>query len=459
MQIAFIRHGQPEREWNTDKVADPGLSELGKWQAERLADWLEHEPFDHIISSTKRRAIETIEPLATRLGLEIELEEDFTEIDRNSKVYLPTELLATEGGEYFEAIRGPGLCRNRLGYSRGVPQAGDGRLRAAVRGSAWAAHRGGLPRRSGQPGGVGAGDGLGADPPPGFLLRHLPGVDGRQPPGADEHERNRPLLRHPHRGHRLHARRGDQRAPVLAGRCQRTTRNLGSKVSGMSRFPKRFASSVFVPALLVLGLLGALLTACGGGDDSAPGVEQATASSVPAATTTASPTAVPTPTMAATPMPTPESGPEPAEQTPVVTPTVPPTTSTPEPDGVEPDDSPEEIQREQDRLRREELERQRLAKLEEERRQREAAAVLPPVPTPAASTVGELLALGRPLVIAHAGGDRSWPHSTMYAFSQAAYAGVDVLEMDLQMTADRVLVVHHDDTVDRTTNATGRVRT
>ena len=46
----------------------------------------------------------------------------------------------------------------------------------------------------------------------------------------------------------------------------------------------------------------------------------------------------------------------------------------------------------------------------------------------------------------------------MYAFSQAAHAGVDVLEMDLQMTIDRVLVVHHDDTVDRTTNATGRVR-
>ena len=69
-----------------------------------------------------------------------------------------------------------------------------------------------------------------------------------------------------------------------------------------------------------------------------------------------------------------------------------------------------------------------------------------------------LLALGRPLVIGHAGGDRSWPHSTMYAFSEAAYAGADVLEMDVQMTADRVLVVHHDDTVDRTTSATGRVR-
>lgn len=172
--------------------------------------------------------------------------------------------------------------------------------------------------------------------------------------------------------------------------------------------------------LLALIVVGALLAACGGAIDTDPSAEGATASPTPAATPTAPSTAVPTPTQAATTMATQENGgePMPVEQTPVVTPTVPPTTSAPEP----------------------------------------TVAVLPPVPTPAASTVSELLELGRPLVIGHAGGDRSWPHSTMYAFSQAAYAGVDVLEMDLQMTADRVLVVHHDDTVDRTTNATGRVR-
>lgn len=70
----------------------------------------------------------------------------------------------------------------------------------------------------------------------------------------------------------------------------------------------------------------------------------------------------------------------------------------------------------------------------------------------------ELLALDRPLVIAHAGGDFEWPHSTMYAFTQAALAGTDVLEMDVMLTADDVLVVHHDDTVDRTTETTGAVR-
>ena len=82
----------------------------------------------------------------------------------------------------------------------------------------------------------------------------------------------------------------------------------------------------------------------------------------------------------------------------------------------------------------------------------------PPAPTPDASTIDALLDLDRPLVIAHAGGDRTWPHSTMYAFRQAALAGVDVLEMDVQLTADEVLVVQHDDTVDRTTDGSGRVR-
>lgn len=80
------------------------------------------------------------------------------------------------------------------------------------------------------------------------------------------------------------------------------------------------------------------------------------------------------------------------------------------------------------------------------------------VTAPEASTVADLLALDRPIVIAHAGGDFEAPHSTMYAFTQAALAGADVLEMDVMLTADRQLVVQHDDTVDRTTEATGPVR-
>lgn len=63
----------------------------------------------------------------------------------------------------------------------------------------------------------------------------------------------------------------------------------------------------------------------------------------------------------------------------------------------------------------------------------------------------------RPLVMAHQGGDGLWPGNTMVAFERAATMGVDVLEMDLHITKDGQLVLMHDETVDRTTNGTGRI--
>lgn len=64
---------------------------------------------------------------------------------------------------------------------------------------------------------------------------------------------------------------------------------------------------------------------------------------------------------------------------------------------------------------------------------------------------------GRPLVIAHQGGDGIWPGNTMFAFQNAADLGVDVLEMDVHITQDGVLVLMHDETVDRTTNGVGEI--
>jgi glycerophosphoryl diester phosphodiesterase len=45
----------------------------------------------------------------------------------------------------------------------------------------------------------------------------------------------------------------------------------------------------------------------------------------------------------------------------------------------------------------------------------------------------------------------------MYAFEKAVAMGVDVLETDIHSTADGVLVVRHDPTVDATTNGTGYI--
>lgn len=64
----------------------------------------------------------------------------------------------------------------------------------------------------------------------------------------------------------------------------------------------------------------------------------------------------------------------------------------------------------------------------------------------------------RPLVIAHQGGDGLWPGDTMFAFEHAVEIGADVLEMDMHSTADGVLVLMHDQTVDRTTDGTGSLK-
>ena len=63
----------------------------------------------------------------------------------------------------------------------------------------------------------------------------------------------------------------------------------------------------------------------------------------------------------------------------------------------------------------------------------------------------------RVLDIAHAGGENKAPHSTLFAYERADAAGAEVLDGDLRLSADGVLVVHHDETVDTTTNGTGPV--
>lgn len=62
-----------------------------------------------------------------------------------------------------------------------------------------------------------------------------------------------------------------------------------------------------------------------------------------------------------------------------------------------------------------------------------------------------------PLVIAHQGGDGVWPGETMFAYQNSVDLGVDVLEMDIHITSDGVLVLMHDETVDRTTDGTGEI--
>lgn len=59
---------------------------------------------------------------------------------------------------------------------------------------------------------------------------------------------------------------------------------------------------------------------------------------------------------------------------------------------------------------------------------------------------------------AHRGCSMAYPENTLEAFTAAAkIKGIAGIELDVQLTKDRELVVIHDETVDRTTNGTGRV--
>jgi glycerophosphoryl diester phosphodiesterase len=61
----------------------------------------------------------------------------------------------------------------------------------------------------------------------------------------------------------------------------------------------------------------------------------------------------------------------------------------------------------------------------------------------------------RPRVFAHRGGCAIGPENTIAAFDLGMAAGADGLELDVHLSADGVVVVHHDETLDRTTNGAG----
>ena len=63
----------------------------------------------------------------------------------------------------------------------------------------------------------------------------------------------------------------------------------------------------------------------------------------------------------------------------------------------------------------------------------------------------------RPRVFAHRGGCALGPENTIAAFDRGLAAGADGLELDVRLSADGVVVVCHDETLDRTTDGSGPV--
>lgn len=65
--------------------------------------------------------------------------------------------------------------------------------------------------------------------------------------------------------------------------------------------------------------------------------------------------------------------------------------------------------------------------------------------------------MSKPLILAHRGASAYAPENTIAAFRLAHELGADGIELDVQLTRDKIPVVIHDDTVERTTNGKGRV--
>ncbi|UUZ82261.1 hypothetical protein LJK88_49015 [Paenibacillus sp. P26] len=61
------------------------------------------------------------------------------------------------------------------------------------------------------------------------------------------------------------------------------------------------------------------------------------------------------------------------------------------------------------------------------------------------------------IVAGHRGYKSAYPENTLLSFQKALELGVDMLEFDLRFSKDKAVVVIHDETVDRTTNGSGKV--
>ncbi|MCD2501350.1 glycerophosphodiester phosphodiesterase [Clostridium sp. NSJ-145] len=59
---------------------------------------------------------------------------------------------------------------------------------------------------------------------------------------------------------------------------------------------------------------------------------------------------------------------------------------------------------------------------------------------------------------AHRGFSSKYPENTLLAFEKAIEVGVDGMEFDVQLTKDGEIVIIHDETIDRTSNGSGRVK-
>jgi probable phosphoglycerate mutase len=104
VDLLLIRHAEPVRIVDTTGPADPPLRDSGWQQAELLGAWLASEPLDSIWASPLRRARETAAAVAAHHGLEVMIDEELAEFDKEATSYIPYEELKATRDERFVAM-------------------------------------------------------------------------------------------------------------------------------------------------------------------------------------------------------------------------------------------------------------------------------------------------------------------------------------------------------------------
>lgn len=80
MTVYLVRHGSAGVRNNSDPTdRDRPLDETGHLQAEKLSDWLRHEPITRILTSPYERCAQTVQALAKQLGVRVEVDDRLAE--------------------------------------------------------------------------------------------------------------------------------------------------------------------------------------------------------------------------------------------------------------------------------------------------------------------------------------------------------------------------------------------
>ena len=75
MTTYLVRHASAGSRDNSDPFDERrSIDEVGRQQAAKLAAWLRHEPIQRIVASPYLRCIQSVEPLASALGRDVEVD-------------------------------------------------------------------------------------------------------------------------------------------------------------------------------------------------------------------------------------------------------------------------------------------------------------------------------------------------------------------------------------------------